>query len=227
MEQKIFYHGIKEAIPVCFGVIPVGISYGLFAIQSGLTPFQTILMSLLVMAGSSQLMVVGMIAHATVLSMIMATFFINLRNIVMSSAVMNRLKDTALSTKMLCAFALCDESFALFSLSCSNHHEVLFGANCALYISWVISSGVGCLLGQILPELIIKSFAITFYAAFLAMLIPNITKIKRTFYLVILTALINTLLQIFLASSWSIVLSMVISAMIGTTFVEVTENDAK
>ena len=80
---------------------------------------QTVLMSVLVRAGSSQLMAVGMLGSATALSILAAVFFVNLRHIhiVMSSCVMSRLEHTSLREKLLCAFALCDASFALFSLS--------------------------------------------------------------------------------------------------------------
>lgn len=74
MERSLFPSGVKDAIPVCLGVIPVGISYGLLAVQAGLSQLQTVLMSVLVMAGSSQLMAVGMIGQAAVFSIITAVF---------------------------------------------------------------------------------------------------------------------------------------------------------
>ena len=91
MKRKLFFDGAKSAIPICLGIVPVGISYGLLAMQAGLSRFQTVLMSALVMAGSSQLMAVEMIGSAAIGSMIMAVFFVNLRHVVMSSSVMNRL----------------------------------------------------------------------------------------------------------------------------------------
>lgn len=56
-----FVRGAKKALPVCLGIIPVGISYGMLAVQAGLSLFQPVLMSVTVMAGSSQLMAVGML----------------------------------------------------------------------------------------------------------------------------------------------------------------------
>ena len=78
MRKKAFTAGTKAALPICLGLIPIGISYGLLALQAGLTQFETVLMSVLVMAGSSQLMVVGMIGKATVMAMVTAVFFVNL-----------------------------------------------------------------------------------------------------------------------------------------------------
>lgn len=220
MERTTFQTGIKGAIPVCLGIIPVGISYGLLAVQAGLSRMQAVLMSVLVMAGSSQLMAVGMIGQATVLSIITAVFFVNLRHIVMSCSVMSRLEKTSLWKKLLCAFALCDESFALFSLAGSRSAAHLLGANTALYGTWVLSSLAGCMMGQVLPQFVSKSFGIAFYAAFLAMLVPNAAKNRGIFYLVLLSAGVNTVLQLFLPASWAVILSMVIGAAVGTYFVE-------
>lgn len=220
MNREQFYAGAGSAAPICLGIIPVGISYGLLAMQAGLSRLQTVLMSVLVMAGSSQLMAVGMLGSATILSILTAVFFVNLRHIVMSSSVMCRFEHTSLREKLLCAFALCDESFALFSLSGSQSAAQLLGANTALYGTWVVSSAAGCVLGQFLPEVVAKGFSIAFYAAFLAMLIPNAAKSSRIALLVLLAAGINTVLRLFLPVSWAVILSMVVSAAIGTCFVE-------
>ena len=225
MKRELFWNGAKSAVPVCLGIIPVGISYGLLAMQAGLSRLQTVLMSALVMAGSSQLMAVGMLGSATILSILTAVFFVNLRHIVMSSCVMNRLERTPLREKLLCAFALCDESFALFSLSGSQSAAQLLGANTALYGTWVFSSAAGYVLGQFLPEVVAKGFGIAFYAAFLAMLLPNVQKSRKIALLVLLAAAMNTVMQRFLPVSWAVILSMVISAAIGTFFVEAANDE--
>lgn len=224
MERTSFRRGMSGAIPVCLGIIPVGISYGLLAVQAGLSKLQAVLMSVLVMAGSSQLMAVGMIGQATAFSIITAVFFVNLRHIVMSCSVMSRLEKTSLWKKLLCAFALCDESFALFSLEGSRSAAHLLGANTAIYGTWILSSFAGCMMGQLLPQFISKSFGIAFYAAFLAMLVPNAAKSKGVLYLVLLSAGINTVLQQLLPVSWAVILSMIISAAAGTYFVEEQHN---
>jgi len=220
MKRKLFFDGAKSAIPICLGIVPVGISYGLLAMQAGLSRFQTVLMSALVMAGSSRLMAVEMIGSAAIGSMIMAVFFVNLRHVVMSGSVMNRLGYAPLREKLLCAFALCDESFALFSLSGDCGVSQLLGANTVLYGTWVISSAVGSILGQFLPEVIVKSFGIAFYAAFLAMLTPSAVRSRSIFYLVLLSAGVNTGLQLILPVGWAVILSMIASAAIGTVFTE-------
>ena len=225
MRKQEFSAGAKAALPICLGLIPIGISYGLLALQAGLTQFETVLMSVLVMAGSSQLMAVGMIGKAAVAAIVTAVFFVNLRHLVMSSAVMSRMGPAPLGVKLLCAFPLCDESFALFSLSGSRSAFYLLGANTALYGAWVLASVLGAVIGQFLPEVVAKSFGVAFYASFLALLLPSARRSRGIALLVALAAGMNTVLQLFLPVSWAVILSMVASAAVGTFFVEVRDDE--
>lgn len=219
--NKQFTSGIKDSIPICLGVIPVGISFGLLALQAGFSSLEAISMSIIVMAGSSQLMAIGMISQgATLGAIILATFFINLRFIIMSSAIMSYLKETPLLKKLVGAFAIGDEAFAIFLLSDKKDISYLLGINTAIYIAWVVSSGIGCVINQFLPEIIINSFGIAFYAAFIAMLIPSVKGNYRLIILVCITAVINTLLQLVLPSSWAVIISMILGVVIGMKFIE-------
>ena len=166
-----------------------------------------------------------MIGKATVLAMVTAVFFVNLRHLVMSSAVMSRMEPTTLWMKLLSAFSFCDESFALFSLSGNRSAAYLLGANTALYGTWVLASVLGVVIGQFLPEVVAKSFGVAFYASFIAMLMPNVQKSRRVALLVLLAAGMTSVLQLFLPVSWAVILSMVISAAIGTFFVEADNNE--
>ena len=55
--------GLKSAVPVIFGFIPVGIAYAIMARQAGFDIFETCFMSIAVFAGASQMMAVGMYAQ--------------------------------------------------------------------------------------------------------------------------------------------------------------------
>lgn len=222
--KRDFVTGARISLPICMGVIPIGISYGLIAVQGGFTSLQAILMSALVIAGSAQIMAVGMVGQgASVGTIVLATFLLNLRLIVMSSSIMNTLKKVPFVHKLAAAFTITDESFALFSFSQEKNLSFLLGANLTLYVAWVGGSAAGCMINAFLPDIIADSFGIAFYAAFLAMLIPSVNKNVRLLLLVCITALMNTLLQLFLPSSYAIIISMILGAAIGTFFVDLKE----
>lgn len=216
-----FLSGMRAAVPACLGVVPVGISIGLLAVQAGFSGLEAILMSAMVMAGSSQLLAISMVTQEAAMSaIILGTFFINLRHLVMSSSVMRRVKGTTLPQRLAGAFALCDESFAIYALSKDDSYPFLLGANTALYGTFVISTVVGCLMTGFLPQIVIDSFGVAFYAAFLGLLLPSVKHNARLIALVLATAALNWLLQRFLPASWSVILAMVLGALIGVFFIE-------
>lgn len=205
-------------MPICLGIIPVGISFGLMARQVGLEVWQTVAMSIFVFAGASQIMAVGMLAQGAAAPMIvLATFLLNLRHLVMSSYVMNRLKSTKPARRLLLAYALCDESFALFSMSPHGEREdsFLLGINAVLYTSWALSTLAGAAAMAALPEIVSDSLGIAFYAAFLSILMPKIRGNMRLFAVVLVTVLINVALGAFMSPSAAVVLSMLLGAGAG------------
>lgn len=85
--------GMRAAVPVILGFVPVGIAYAIMARQAGFSVFETIFMSVTVFAGVSQMMAVGMYAQgAGIIAVILATFILNLRHLIMSTCVINRMK---------------------------------------------------------------------------------------------------------------------------------------
>jgi len=218
LKMKRFISGVKTGLPICMGVIPVGISFGIIARQGGLESWQAILMSIIVIAGASQIMAVGMLVQgASIPAIIFATFLINLRHLIMSTYVMNRLKEIGLLKKMALAYVLVDETFALFSMSeeSEDDDKFMFGINVVLGVSWIVSTMIGCIALSVLPETISKSLGIAFYASFIAILMPNIRKNMQLFLVVLITGIINSIFGMFFSSSTALILSILTGAGIG------------
>lgn len=166
-------------------------------------------------------MAITIIAQGGAFSTIMAgTFFINLRHIVMSSSAMRRVQNTSLIQRLIAAFALCDESFAIYSLSDDDSYHFLLGINTSLYVSFLISTIIGTLMTSFLPQIIVDSFGIALYATFLGLLLPAVKGSNRLIILVIITATLNWLLQRFIPASWSVILSMILGALMGVFLVD-------
>lgn len=108
--------GARSAVPIMLGYVPVGIAYGVMARQAGLSTWQTVLMSLTVYGGASEMMAVGMVAQgAAVLTIVLTTFILNLRHIIMSTCVFNQMQGGRLPVRMLAAFGVTDETFAVYT----------------------------------------------------------------------------------------------------------------
>ena len=226
--NRNFLRGMRDGIPLALGFIPIGCSFAVMSMQAGLTAAETIFMSFFVMSGASQIMAVGMIAQgAAFATIVLASAFMTMRHLVLSSSVMRRLGKLTLVQKITGAYALCDESFAVFSLSEDGDFPYLFGANTLFCSTWIASTALGCVLNNFLPPIVADSCAIAFYAAFLAMLVPVVRKSIPILLLVLLTGAVNALLQVVLPSSWAVVFSMVGCAAIGTFFVPMEREEVE
>ena len=219
--------GARAAIPVVLGYIPVGIAYAVMARQAGFTIWQTCSLSLFVFAGASQMMAVGMYAQGAVIAaMIITCFILNLRHLIMSTCVMNRMKDGGTGFRLLLAFGVTDESFALFSTkkngSCSAVH--FLGLITVTYASWNIGTLIGAIVSDFFPPILTASLGISLYAMFIGLLTPNLTHNLRLGALVVLTAVCNCLLTQIMASSWALILSTLLCAFVGVFFVDLPED---
>lgn len=228
--KRDYWLGIKTGIPVLFGFVPVGIAYAIMAGQAGFSVSETILMSVLVFAGASQMMAVGMYAQGVgLLAIILATFILNLRHLIMSTCVLNRMKAAKMTTKLLAAFGVTDESFAIFTTIREEKATVwfYFGLITVTYSSWVGGSVLGALLSGFLPEIVTASFGIALYAMFIALIIPGLRGNGRLIVLAIFTGFLNWLLVQVLPSSWALIGATLIGAFLGVFFVDLEKGQSK
>ena len=211
-----YLSGMHAAIPVILGFVPVGIAYAIMARQAGFSVLQTCGMSLAVFAGASQMMAVGMyIQGASIIAMILATFILNLRHLIMSVCVVNRMRKDTTKIKLLAAFGVTDESFAIFTT------EKMEKCSAWFFLGLItVGTLIGAVASDFLPEIVTASLGIALYAMFIGILIPNLTKNWRLGILVALTAICNSILTQFIKSSWALIVSTLICAFIGVFFVD-------
>lgn len=216
--SKQFLSGVKAGAPVILGFIPVAIAYAVMAEQAGIPTSYAVLMSVTVFAGASQMMASGMYVQGSgMLAIILATFILNLRHLIMSTCIMNRVKNTKTGIKLLMAFGVTDESFAIFTTEKREKatHMFFLGLVAITYLSWVVGTVAGAVMVRFLPENVASSFGIAFYAMFIGLLMPSVKKSLRLGIIVFISGLISWICNLFIGSSWSIVVSTLLGAFIG------------
>ena len=152
----IFKEGLSAGWPICLGYLPIGMAFGVLAQKAGLTPLQIGLMSILVFAGSSQFIAVSMLtAGASAPAIITTTFVVNLRHLLMSSALAVYLRAAHRGLLALYAYGVTDESFAVnlprFNAGSWNLPRALV-VNHAANLTWFISTVSGGIGGRFIPE---------------------------------------------------------------------------
>ena len=169
--------GTRSAVPIMLGYVPVGIAYGVMARQAGLNTWQTVLMSLTVYGGASEMMAAGMVAQgAAVLTIVLTTFILNLRHIIMSTCVFNQMQGGRLPVRMLAAFGVTDETFAVYTTTANAPRTPRYFFSMALcsYLSWALGSWLGAIATGLLPPLITAALGISLYAMFIGLLMPGL-----------------------------------------------------
>jgi 4-azaleucine resistance transporter AzlC len=175
LESRTILEGSKAAWPVCLGYVPIGLAFGVLAQKNGLEPLAIGLMSLLVFAGSSQFIAVSMLAsQAGAPAIIATTFMVNLRHLLMSSALAVFCKGQAGTKLTLFAYGVTDESFAInynyFRSGAWNLDRALV-VNHTTNLAWIASTVAGGYAGQVIPAgaLGIDYVLIAMFMALLAM----------------------------------------------------------
>ena len=106
--------GAAKAMPIVLGYVPVAFAFGVLARQAGLSELNTVLMSLLVYAGASQFVAVGLFgAGASPATIVLTTFIVNLRHIILSSALAPYMSKWKAGRLAAFGFQVTDETFAL------------------------------------------------------------------------------------------------------------------
>ncbi len=218
-----YTYGLRRALPILFGFLPVSITFAVMASQAGLTAAETIGMSAAVFAGASQIMAVGMVgAGADIFTITLATFVLNLRHIIMSTCVFSKLTNTKKRWYLPVGFGITDETFAFFSLEKSERSGVAYmlGLITVAYSSWVGGTALGTFVSGLLPQTVSDSLGIALYALFIALVAPDVKKSLRLFFVVGITALLNILLCLWLPQSWAIIAATLIGAIVGVFLVD-------
>ena len=198
----------------------MGIGYAALAIKAGLSPLQTVSMSIFVYAGAGQIIAVSMIGQgATLIAIILTNFVVNLRYFVMNLCVYNKVSENSLLTNILSANFTVDESFAIFSLMEESSIWIYIGISLIAYLSWILGAAIGVMVLNILPVIVTNSFNISLYALFVAILIPAVKHDKKLGLLVIFTGILNIILKPFV-SNWSLILSTIIAAAVGVYYID-------
>lgn len=178
-DATVVRSGLSAGWPICLGYIPIGMAFGVLAQKAGLTPLQIGMMSIIVFAGSSQFIAVSMLAGgASALAVITTTFVVNLRHVLMSSALAVYLRAAHRGLLALFAYGVTDESFAVNLPRFNAHNWSLSRAlvvNHAANLTWFVSTVAGGLGGQFIPE---GAFGIDYalIAMFICLLIFQIRK---------------------------------------------------
>lgn len=206
--------GFWDMLPLNLAVIPWGILCGSLAVQSGFSPLEAQLMSLLVFAGSVQLVAIELIVgNASLITILVTTFIISARHFLYGLSVRHKLIDKPLKWRLSLGFLLTDELFAF-----SHHSRAYQGkirlvyalvAGGSFYIAWNIWTLIGVVAGAMLPDLTQLGLDFAISSIFIALVIPSITNWPTLF------ACLASAVSIVVFKLWQVELGLIFAALLG------------
>jgi len=209
--------GAKAAAPIVLGYLPVGVAFGVLARRAGMAPSEVGLMSFLVYAGSSQFIAVELISEGVAwFPIVITTFFVNLRHLLMSSTVSLYLKKEPLRVLTLVAAQLTDESFAVTMSQPSkiqNRSGYLIGLQVTSHLAWIGGSVAGALFGSLIDQ---EGFGLPFAlpGLFICLLVLQIRSLQH-FWLMIVAGLLSLFFKWLVPGNWYIVVAALLTSGIG------------
>lgn len=174
-----FWSGIREEAPLQIGIIPFGLVFGVIGLESGLSFLQTILMSVILFGGASQIVFAQLVATGTPAPVLIGSVStINLRHMLYSISIASYIRDLPLRWRIPLAYLLTDEAYAVSIKRFQSQpaspfmHYHLLGTGLTLWVVWQSSTIIGAVAGASIPESWQLSFAVPL--TFLAIVAPNI-----------------------------------------------------
>ncbi len=192
--KRSIFNGVIAMLPLTIAVIPWGILVGAYGMETGLSAFQTQMLSLSVFAGTSQLIAIGMLkSGASSFSIIATTLLITSRHLLYGLDMREKIKSLPFRWRVTLGFLLTDELFVsnrtgkrLFN------HWYALGGGLSFYIGWNIATLVGIMTIGKIPDLTNIGLDFAIVATFVAILVPMIKNFS-TIVCVIVSTVISIL----------------------------------
>ena len=159
-----FRDGVMDLLPACIGIFTWGLMTGVAMINSGMNYPESLMMTFLVFAGSSQLAALPLLsAHAPIWVILATAFCVNLRFVVFSAHLRNYLKGQSRWYRVMCGYFTADISYVQFVKrfpqpaqsadreGAAAQQAYLSGSNAINWLSWMTGSLFGILLTQFIP----------------------------------------------------------------------------
>lgn len=182
VRRTAFWAGVRGIAPFLISLAAWGVVAGVAMTKVGLGLWGSLVMSMLVFAGSAQLTVLPLMAASAPLWLIFgAAFIVNLRFVIFAAVLHPFFRHYSWPKRFTIGFFTADATFIKY-MAVHGEHEgpatpaqtwYLLGAGVTTWVGWQVSTVAGALLGNAIPATWSVEFAAVL--ALIAMLVPMCT----------------------------------------------------
>lgn len=216
-----FATGLRDGIPIALGYFTVSIAFGLAAAAIGFPTLGLALMSATNLSSSGQFAGVAVVAGGTVIELALTTLLVNLRYLLMSMSLSQRL-DPGTSTvgRLVVAYGVTDEIFAVELGHRIVRARYAAGLMALPILGWTSGTVVGAVAGEVLPESLAGPMGVLLYAMFTATVVPALKRSRPVAIVAGIAAVASALLFYVPATSgiqagWRIIIATLVASAIG------------
>lgn len=229
---ELWKKGFKDAIPIGLGYFAVSLTFGLQCGIAGLGVFEATLLSFCNLTSAGQFGGLELIvAQASYFEMAFTQFILNLRYVLMSTALSQKLDSKAsIPHRMLVSHGITDEIFGIsMAVKGKLSPYYSYGAMSCAIPCWTLGTLTGVSIGNILPLDILNALSIAIYGMFIAIIIPPAKKNKTILFVVILSMVTSLLFEVLpvlnlISSGFKIIVVTIIIASLAAYFFPVQED---
>ena len=197
-DRITFLKGMRDGEPIPLGYNAVAFTLGITAGKAGMNALQSSLMSALMLASAGEFAAISMIGSgAGVMEMIVTTVVINMRYLLMSSALSQKVQQNRpFLHRIFMSYAVTDEIFGIsMTVPGKLNPFYQYGAASVAAPGWVLGTFLGTMVGMILPAPVMSAMSVAIYGMFLAVVIPPARKNKIIAAVVVISMSVSLLFQ--------------------------------
>lgn len=166
---------VRDVAALAAAASVVGLSFGAIAVASGLPAWAVLAMSVLVFAGGSQFMAVGMLAAGSPIAAVLGGLLLNARHLPFGLAIADAI-GAGWARRLIGSHLLIDESvaFAMAQADPARRRVAYWLTGGVLFVIWNIATIAGVLVGGAVGDPGTYGLDAAFPAGLLALLLPNL-----------------------------------------------------
>jgi 4-azaleucine resistance transporter AzlC len=166
---------LRDIGAIAAAVIAIGVSFGAIAVAAGLPGWLVVAMSVLVFAGGSQFLAVGLLAVGSPAGALFGGLLLNARHLpfglAIGESIGGRWRDRLIGSHLLI-----DESvaFAMAQKDPDRRRSAYWLTGGVLFVTWNVGTGLGVVLGGAVGDPAALGLDAAFPAGLLALLLPSL-----------------------------------------------------
>jgi len=214
--KSAFWKGTKDGAPFLIVVGPFAMLFGVLATEAGLTPFETLAFSVVVIAGASQFAALQLMQeNAPTVVVLASALAVNLRMAMYSASLTPYIGAAPLWQRALVAYCCVDQSYACSILQFEKEPDMsvpqriayFFGVATPVVPLWYGFTLLGALVGTSIPQAWALDFILPI--TFLALITPMLRTLAHV------TAAVVAIIVALLAAGIPYNLGLIVAGLLG------------